>query len=99
MIMLLCSITCICVGLGAASLFLPPLSAMKYHFKSNPVIYMFWQFSSYCKEKVTTLWYYPFSITWVWSKCSNSERMSCSQYSVLFKNSFFRFSKMHLFSN
>jgi hypothetical protein len=41
MIMLLCSITCICFGLGAASLFLPPLSVMKYHFKSNPVIYMF----------------------------------------------------------
>lgn len=35
------SITCICFGLGAASLFLPPLSVMKYHFKSNPVIYMF----------------------------------------------------------
>jgi len=39
--------------------------------------YLFWQFSSHCKKKATTLWYYSFSIAWIWSKCSNSEGMSC----------------------
>jgi hypothetical protein len=78
--------------------FLLPMTVMKCHSKSNPVNYLFWQFSGHCKEKITTLWYHPFSIAWFWSKCSNSERMSCCQCSVLFKNSFFGFSKMHLFS-